>query len=133
MTMNFRNPKFCRDGVRINCEIEHPEYGWIPFTCDPDDKGALFDTAELHQKMVESGEVVPMTQAEIDAETAAVVRMQRNQLLAAHVDPVATNTLRWAGLSSEQQQAFATYRQALLDVPAQEGFPYEIDWPVSPG
>lgn len=30
------------------------------------------------------------------------------------------------------QEAWATYRQALRDVPTQEGFPYSITWPVAP-
>lgn len=28
---------------------------------------------------------------------------------------------------------WAVYRQALRDVPAQEGFPWEVVWPVAPG
>lgn len=34
--MNIRNPIFTADN-RIDCEIEHPVYGWIPFTADPND------------------------------------------------------------------------------------------------
>lgn len=34
--MSIRNPVFTADG-RIDCEIEHPVYGWIPFTADPND------------------------------------------------------------------------------------------------
>lgn len=132
MTMNFRNPKYCRDGIRIDCEIEHPEFGWIPFTCDPEDRGALFDTAELHQRMVMSGEVAPKPQVDVDAETAAEVRFQRDQLLISIVDPVVTNPLRWGALNEEQQQSLATYRQELLDVPSQLGFPHEIEWPTPP-
>lgn len=30
------------------------------------------------------------------------------------------------------QAAWATYRQALRDVPAQEGFPNTVDWPTQP-
>ena len=30
------------------------------------------------------------------------------------------------------QAAWATYRQALRDLPAQAGFPENIDWPVAP-
>ena len=30
------------------------------------------------------------------------------------------------------QAAWATYRQALRDVPAQAGFPENIDWPAVP-
>jgi hypothetical protein len=48
--MNYRNPVFTATGT-IDCEIEHPVYGWIPFTCDPKDSGAQFDTAELFAEM----------------------------------------------------------------------------------
>lgn len=34
--MNIRNPAFTADN-RIDCEIEHPQFGWIPFTADPND------------------------------------------------------------------------------------------------
>ena len=34
--MEIRNPTFTPDG-RIDCEIEHPEFGWIPFTADSND------------------------------------------------------------------------------------------------
>lgn len=32
----IRNPSFNKHGT-IDCEIEHPLYGWIPFTASPDD------------------------------------------------------------------------------------------------
>ena len=31
---NYRNAKYI-DTTRIDCEIEHPDYGWIPYTLDP--------------------------------------------------------------------------------------------------
>tara|TARA_R110000744_G_scaffold221810_1_gene340790 strand:- start:928 stop:1263 length:336 start_codon:yes stop_codon:yes gene_type:complete len=34
--------------------------------------------------------------------------------------------------ASVDQAAWATYRQALRDIPAQAGFPNTIDWPTSP-
>lgn len=34
--MNFRNAKYNEDGS-VDVEMEHPEYGWIPFTASPDD------------------------------------------------------------------------------------------------
>lgn len=34
--MDIRNPVFTSDG-RIDCEIDHPVYGWIPFTADLND------------------------------------------------------------------------------------------------
>ena len=38
--MNYRNPKMNDDGT-IDCEIEHPVYGWVPFTASPDDVEAF--------------------------------------------------------------------------------------------
>lgn len=34
--MDIRNPKYNRNGT-IDCEINHPAYGWLPFTADPTD------------------------------------------------------------------------------------------------
>jgi hypothetical protein len=48
--MDYRNPAFNRFGT-IDCEIEHPKWGWIPFTCDPSDTGAEFNTAALFAEM----------------------------------------------------------------------------------
>ena len=64
------------------------------------------------------------------APTAEAIRQKRNSKLQSEVDPVAGNTLRWAALTSEQQTAWATYRTALLNVPAQAGFPDNVTWPT---
>lgn len=45
--MEYRNPRKTA-GAAIDCEINHPVYGWIPFTADPSDTGALFDVASLY-------------------------------------------------------------------------------------
>lgn len=37
--MQIRNPVFNAQGT-IDCEIEHPVYGWIPFTASPNDSEA---------------------------------------------------------------------------------------------
>jgi len=34
--METRNPRLNQNGT-IDCEINHPDYGWIPFTASPDD------------------------------------------------------------------------------------------------
>ena len=54
--MNWRNAKKTRDG-KIDVELEHPSYGWVPFTIDPADKGAEFDVAELYRDVMASGNV----------------------------------------------------------------------------
>jgi len=59
------------------------------------------------------------------------VRASRDMRLE-EVDAVAGNVLRWADLTSTQQAAWSAYRQALLDVPQQSGFPHDITWPTKP-
>lgn len=57
-------------------------------------------------------------------------RLKRDSILQATVDRV--NPVRYNTLTSEQQAQLAAYRQALLDVPAQAGFPTAIEWPIKP-
>ena len=86
------------------------------------------------QKIV-NGELIDLTQAEIDSATAQLddynqnvlpqeVRGQRNRLLA-ETDYLALSD---STLTSDM----AAYRQALRDVPSQEGFPTDVTWPVKP-
>ena len=35
-------------------------------------------------------------------------------------------------LTTEQQNAWETYRQELRDVPEQQGYPYNVVWPIAP-
>jgi hypothetical protein len=60
-----------------------------------------------------------------DAEQGENVRRTRNQKL--------TET-DWTQLedSPVDKAAWATYRQALRDVPSQEGFPWTVEWPEKP-
>ena len=126
---NYRNAKHISEG-RIDCEIEHPMHGWIPYTLNPAD----IKNDDLLASMALADDVaayVPPTQAEIDAEIAKKVRADRDERLN-EVDAVAGNTLRWAALDAATQAAWAVYRQELLDVPQQEGFPNDAVWPVKP-
>lgn len=61
---------------------------------------------------------------------AARARQKRDSILANTVDRV--NPVRYQTLTAEQQQELAAYRQALLDVPSQPGFPDTIIWPANP-
>jgi len=66
----------------------------------------------------------------VDSEsTIQYIKQQRNTLLS-DIDRV--NPIRYASLVQEQQQALIAYRQALLDVPQQAGFPTDIVWPAKP-
>lgn len=65
---------------------------------------------------------------EIDtAEIALSIRHQRDEKLArSDWTQIASH------LSTEQKSAWEVYRQALRDVPQQEGFPLEFQWPTEP-
>ena len=61
--------------------------------------------------------------------TVSHVRHDRDQLLQA-VDRV--NPIWYSSLSDQQQLELQTYRQELLDVPMQAGFPIDVVWPAKP-
>ena len=106
----------------VNIAVATPEFadsqGWV--IC-PDGVGVgwSFDG---------SGEPLPPP-PDTEGE-AARVRAQRNTLLVESDVMVLPD--RWAAMTPEQQQVWATYRQALRDISDQAGFPWTIDWPVQP-
>lgn len=60
---------------------------------------------------------------------ADLVRQKRDEMLKV-VDGM--NPMRWETLTAEQQQQWREYRQALLDIPQQEGFPFSVIFPNAP-
>jgi hypothetical protein len=76
--MEYRNAKYNRHGT-INCEVNHPKFGWIPYTASPDDVEEL--GKELYAE-VAKGEVAeyepPPPQPEVipDRVTARQFKMQ---------------------------------------------------------
>lgn len=61
---------------------------------------------------------------QVYAEAAAKVRNERNKLIA---------DTDWMALSDNTMTPeWASYRQALRDITAQEGFPYSVIWPTKP-
>ena len=132
--MKYRNAKYINGSGWIDCEINHPDHGWIPYTLNPEETGTRVNNDELLEAMRAAGDVaayVQPTQAELDAELAAELRLQRNELMI-DVDQIAGNALRWVELSADKQAAWGVYRQALLDVPQQAGFPNDVTWPTKP-
>lgn len=78
------------------------------------------------------GQWIAPTQEEIDEAEAEKVRTERNFKLRFEVDVIVMNPLRWLDMTAEEQQIWSDYRRALLDVPQQEGFPYNVTWPTKP-
>ena len=56
--MEVRNPRY-NNLKTIDCEINHPELGWIPFTATPDDQEELGKL--IYQEMVDGthGDIAP--------------------------------------------------------------------------
>ena len=120
------------DNLRMEVEINHPDYGWIPYGLDPADTDMTINNDDVMALIgTDFAAYVAPTQEELDAALAAEVRADRDGRLT-EVDAIAGNALRWAALDAETQAAWATYRQALLDVPQQDGFPNDITWPTEP-
>lgn len=107
--------------VPSNADVRFFHKDWTPKT-----------EAELLAEGLIEPEPEPEPEPEIPEPTAEEkARWKRDELLY-ELDAIATNPLRWGALTETEQQALADYRQALLDVPQQPGFPDEIEWPVNP-
>ena len=64
--------------------------------------------------------------AQKDAEQAKSVRDDRNRRIAE------SDWTQGKDIADNISTAWATYRQALRDVPAQAGFPWTVEWPTKP-
>ena len=128
---NIRNAvSFNDDNTIFNVEIEHPEYGWIPYTLDPNDPDNTISNSDLMTLI--GTNFTARTQEDKDEEATNITRDTRNILLQTEVDPLVTNPLRWAELTTEQQNAWTQYRTDLLNVPQQSGFPHDVTFPTKP-
>ena len=117
----------------IDVEINHPDYGWIPYLLTDYDTDTTIDNDALMALIgTDYAAYVPPTQAELDAEAAGGVRGQRDYLLETEVDPIVSNPLRWNGMTTAEQNAWTQYRTDLLNVPQQSGFPHSVTWPTKP-
>lgn len=100
---------------------------WVPYALSYTDGTWAIADQDLYDALLESAETAHQRSLE---SKGAVVRAERNQLLEDNVDAI--SSLRLEAMTSEQQGAWRTYRQALLDVPQQAGFPLEVVWPTKP-
>ena len=118
------------DDTEFELEINHPEFGWIPYGIMPNDTDTTIDNNALLALI--GTDFTKMSQDDKDAREADFVRAERNSRLTNEVDPLITNPIRWAELSSDKQTAWTTYRTDLLNVPQQSGFPWTHTFPTKP-
>lgn len=121
------------ENTYFDLEINHPEYGWIPYGLNPSDEDNTVDNAELLELIGSKfNAYVAPTKEQLDAELAESLRAERSRRLLEEVDPLVTNFLRWNELTEEKQEEWKQYRSELLDLPSQEGFPNTATWPTKP-
>jgi hypothetical protein len=75
-------------------------------------------------RMIDGGLVLGRTEAERTEEKAQQVRAERDRRLSA------TDWTQLADNPLKDDPSITAYRQALRDVPQQEGFPLSVVWPV---
>jgi Phage tail assembly chaperone protein len=80
-----------------------------------------FTEAEYKQREIDLQEYLTVT-------LPANLRKERNLLLAKSDWTQGADSY----FSLEQKTAWATYRQALRDLPTQSGFPTDVIWPTQP-
>lgn len=121
------------DNTRMDVEINHPQFGWIPYTLNPTDTDTTINNSQVMALIgTDFVAYVAPTQAELDAEKEVEVRSERDNILTRVVDPIVSNPLRWTELTSDKQAEWSQYRTDLLNVPQQSGFPNTITWPTKP-
>lgn len=80
-------------------------------------------------KTIRAGRLVPIAPPMVEGvDYAALARLRRDALIAASD----WTLLQDAPFTNEQRSVWVAYRQALRDVPQQEGFPSNIEWPEKP-
>lgn len=127
---SVRNCKYITPEGDVDLEINHPEYGWIPYTLALADPCNYINNDELMALALEKG-IEPLDPVEWEEKQAAIQRMNRHLLLS-QVDDVARNPLRWDKLSIERKEEINDYREALLDITKQDTFPEFVEWPEAP-
>lgn len=99
------------------------EETWQKFICQPPEGCTL---SADDDGMPYWGLLPPPTEEEL----AATVRAKRDGLLISDIDSI--SPVRWNSMVAGKQSEWSKYRQDLLDVPKQDGFPYEVEWPTKP-
>ena len=112
----------------VNCDSQgNGGYNVVPREIDPHNAYTL---EEVRTYLLDNPEMlVDLEKIETERITRDA-RARRDTLLKEVVDSV--NPMRWEALTDIQKDAWRAYRQALLDVPQQEGFPTNIVWPEAP-
>lgn len=117
-----KNTKKCINVIEIN-SLEDFRVNKAPIELAPQHDG------EIGWIWTDEGWVDPTPQITVE-EKAELFRKLRDRKLQRFIDSM--NPVRWESMSEEQKQQWRDYRQDLLNVPQQAGFPDNIIWPTKP-
>jgi len=109
-------------GVSVRDGVEEINGQWFTrFIAGP----VFTDTTDEDGNVTTAADNEAAYRARVDADVAERVRAERNKKLA---------DSDWTQLadSSADAAAWATYRTALRDLPATDGFPHSMTWPEEP-
>ncbi len=121
--------------VLVSCTLETPlditqdvqgngGYNVVPKEIDPHNAYTL---EEVRTYILDNPDMLLDLEAIEMERLTREARARRDTLLKETVDSV--NPMRWGAMTDVQKDAWRAYRQALLGVPQQEGFPNNITWP----
>ena len=122
--MNSKNYKWAdAEHTMLDCEIEHPTFGWIPYTTSENDHG-------LGKEIWDNRDNLDIAEYEglSDEILANQIRAKRDSLLE-QTDYLVTSDYP---IEPDRLAKVKIYRQALRDIPEQSGFPRSITWPEKP-
>jgi|11_taG_2_1085331.scaffolds.fasta_scaffold00265_14 hypothetical protein len=91
-----------------------------------------FNIGEIHDMVVDGGTLRQKTQLEIDAENAPFAAIQFRQERDALLVSSDWTQMPDSPLTDAKKQEWATYRQALRDLPANTTDPANPTWPTQP-
>ena len=109
-------------GVSTRSGVEEVDGKWFTkFVAGP----VFTDTTDAEGNVTTAAANEAAYKASVDARAAESVRTQRNTKL---------HDCDWTQVAdtSADKAAWATYRAALRNLPASEGFPHNITWPTEP-
>lgn len=134
--MDFKNCAYNKYGS-IDMEINHPAYGWIPFTASEDDDVAY--GAELYNVAIEAGEIAPYQTPDIEQVrqdypaltarqfwmAAANIDVDKDVILTAIKNNMADSVERKMTIAELESGSFDRLNDTVIDIMAMLDIPAE--------
>jgi hypothetical protein len=113
--MNYRNSTFTKSGA-IDCEINHPQNGWIPFTASPADNEK--HGRDLYAAILAAGGVAAYVAPPLPTE-AEVLTRQRAAMSCSKMQGILTlGEVKWGEVLTYRNQEFVAGTNGEPDQPA---------------